>query len=278
MAAFTDLLGSLMQSGMSRSSTSRATNALGGNAGAGSLTDLVGGLGQLLGGAQPAASSGMGRSATTAAGGAQSRSGTAPANLGGMLGSVLQSLGSNTAAAGGLGALAGALLGGGKKATRGAIGGGSLALLASLAFAALQQAGQKPAPPQALAAMETPQQQAALEDDALLIVKAMINAAKADGHVDEEEVRKIIGKLEENGLSETERTFFISEAKAPLDMQSLINGTAGRPDLAAEIYAASLLAIEVDTDAERRYLQQLATGLKLPQESVAFIEKTLGVS
>lgn len=264
MAQFTDLLGSLMQAGMSRSSNTRATNALGGRAGAGSLTDIVGGLGKMLGGSR--------------GGSTQGGSATVPGNLGGMLGSVLESFGSNKAAVGGLGALAGALLGGGTKATKGAIGGGSLAMLASLAFSALQNAGQKPPPPQALIEPETPQQQEALEDDALIIVKAMINAAKADGAIDQDEVQRIIGKLDDNGLTEEEKQFFLSESKAPADTQGLINAIGNRPDLAAQVYAASLLAIEVDTPAERRYLETLAAGLQLPAQSVSFIEKTLGMT
>ena len=256
MANFTDLLGSLIQGGMAPSSIGRTASALGGNRGMGGLTDLIGGLGQMMGGSQSQSGGG----------------------LGGMLGNVLGSLGTNRSAAGGLGALAGALLGGGKGSAMGAIGGGGLAMLASLAFSALQKAGQQPAhTPNALRDDDSAAHQQELENQSLILVKAMINAAKADGQIDEDEINKIIGKLDDNGLTQAEKDFFLTEAKKPLDMQGVIQSAGGNQEMAAQIYAASLLAIEVDTEAEEQYLQQLATGLRLPAEAVAHIKMTLGM-
>ena len=54
-------------------------------------------------------------------------------------------------------------------------------------------------------------------------------------------------------------------------------GQVQAPDLAAQVYAASLLAIEVDTDAERAYLARLAQSLALPPAAIAHIHQTLGV-
>ena len=62
-----------------------------------------------------------------------------------------------------------------------------------------------------------------------------------------------------------------------MDLQGIIAEAAVSQELAAEVYAASLLAIEVDTPAEQQYLQQLAEGLGLPAEAVAHIHATLGV-
>ena len=79
-----------------------------------------------------------------------------------------------------------AILGGGKGTTMGAIGGGGLALLASLAFSALQKVGQQPAhTPSALRDDDSAAHQQELENQSLILVKAMINAAKADGQIDE---------------------------------------------------------------------------------------------
>ncbi len=93
------------------------------------------------------------------------------------------------------------------------------------------------------------------------IVRAMINAAKADGRIDETEISKIIGKLDDDGLTEAEKNFFLAEANKPMDLQGIINEAAGSQELATEVYAASLLAIEVDTPAEQQYMAQLASGL-----------------
>lgn len=253
MAGFTDILGSLMQGGMAKSSTNRMTNAFGAGGG-GSLNDIVGSLGKMLGG-----------------GANQSQAG----GLGGMLGNVMGGLANNKAALGGLGALGGALLGGGSGSAKGAIGGGALAMLASVAFSALKNAGQQPETPAVLRDADTPEQEQKIEEDAHVLVKAMINAAKADGAIDQTELQRIIGKLEVDGLSQDEKNFFISESSRPLDLEGVIASAGGHPELAAQIYAASLLAIEVDTPQEEEYMQKLADGLKLSPATVTFIEQTL---
>jgi len=255
MSGFSDILGALVQNGLSTSSNTRMGNAFGAGS-AGSLGDIVGSLGKMIGGSQSAGGAG----------------------LGGILNDVLGSLGSNKAALGGLGALGGALLGGGRSSARGAIGGGALAMLASLAFSALKQAGHQPSqPPRALLGAETPEQEQELEDDANILVRAMINAAKADGAIDQVELRKIVGKLEEDGLSQEEREIFMTESTKPINLEGVIASAAGRTDLAAQIYAASLLAIEVNTAQKLEYMQNLAAGLGLNAETVRFIEDRLGV-
>lgn len=45
-----------------------------------------------------------------------------------------------------------------------------------------------------------------------------------------------------------------------------------------EVYAASLLAIEVDTPAEKAYMQKLARDLKLDAPIVSQIHTTLGLA
>ena len=260
MAGFTDILGAMMQQGMSKSSGSRMADAFGGGKSGGSLDDIMGSLSQMMGGSG-------GQAAKAGAGG-----------LGDMLGGVLGSMGNNKAALGGLGALAGALLGGGRGASRGAVGGGGLAMLASLAFSALKKAGQAPGkPPRALLEPQNSQEQKALEDDAEIIVKAMINAAKADGKIDQQEIERIVGKLDDDGLTKEEKTFFVTEANKPMDLNGVVASAGGQADMGAQIYAASLLAIEVDTRAEQQYMQQLASGLGLHPQVASHIERTLGM-
>jgi uncharacterized membrane protein YebE (DUF533 family) len=62
-----------------------------------------------------------------------------------------------------------------------------------------------------------------------------------------------------------------------MDLSNIVAAAKGRPQLAAQIYAASLLAIEVDTPAERHYMQQLADGLYLQPEIISQLEKTIGI-
>jgi len=267
MAGLTDLLGSLLQSGMASQAPARMGNVLGGGSG-GALNDIIGGLGQMLG------SAGQARSGGAVAGSAGSSGG----GLGGVLGDALGGLAGNQAALGSLGALAGAIIGGGGRATRGAIGGGALAILASLALSALKNAGQAPSQtPNALVNDPAPHQQAEMEADTMIIIKAMINAAKADGRIDQQEMEQITGKLAEDGLQEEEKQFFLTEAAKPLDTQALIAAAQGRPELAAQIYAASLLTVDVGTLQNADYLRGLAAGLGLSPQVTQHIEQSLGI-
>ena len=281
MAGFADILGSLVQSGVAGSGKNRLTSVLGsllgGSGGSGSGNgggDLMGSLGGMLnqsGGNGGGLGDMLGSLLGGLAGGQNGQG--SQGGLAGMIGDVLGNLGNNKSALGGLGALGGALLGGGKGAAKGAVGGGALALLASLAVSALKRAGQTPA--QTPAALYEEPEQADLDSEAEILVRAMINAAKADGKLDKAEVQRIIGKLDDDGLTDEEKQFFTREAQTPLDLDAVIASADGRPELAAQIYAASLLTIEVDTAAEQQYLQQLADGLALAPETVAYIEQSL---
>ena len=191
----------------------------------------------------------------------------------------------NPAAVGGLGVLAGALLGGG----RGAMGGGLMAVLGSLAYSALQNqgagtanvspAGAAPGPMGAYGTggAMAPNGQADMQRKATLLVRAMIQAAKADGQVDQQEMQRIMGKLDEHGHDNEARQFVASEMGRPIDIAGLVRDVT-TPQEANEVYAASLMAIEVDTQAERDYLTDLAGALNLPSSAVTQIHSALGVS
>lgn len=168
----------------------------------------------------------------------------------------------NPAALGGLGAIAGALLGG----RRGAVGGGVLAVLGSLAYAALQNQGTPPS---------TAPDEARLQHKAMLLLRAMIQAAKADGQIDAEEMTRIMGRLAEAGETDDARQLVLHAMSQPVDIAGLA-AEARDVQEAAEIYAASLLAITVDSPAERNYMAGLAAALALPPEAVAHIQARLG--
>jgi len=115
-----------------------------------------------------------------------------------------------------------------------------------------------------------------LESKARVILQAMINAAKADGQIDAAEQQRILSKLEEADAAPTVQEFARAEMGRPLDLKALLREVPN-PQMAAEVYAASLLAIEVDTPAERNYLHQLAQGLGLDEGAVQRLHLTLGV-
>jgi uncharacterized membrane protein YebE (DUF533 family) len=187
-----------------------------------------------------------------------------------------------------LGGLAGSLFGGGSSSSgKGALGGSALALLGSLAMQALsKRSGAGSAMPFAdpgmrlMAGLREPaddREQEELQSVSLLTIKAMLNAAKADGCIDEQELQRILGEASKDGLSAEEREFIEAEARKPLDTDAIVQAVPNL-QVGAQIYAASLLAIEVDTDAERRYLEQLAAALGLDDEVVGELHSSLGVA
>lgn len=270
-----DLLGAVVQSGMTPSSNDRIKNSLGG----GSVMDSLGSM--LRGGAsQQGGGGGIEGMLSAMLGGGRGGSGGGIGDmLSGMLGSAGEAVGGNqNLAVGGLGALVGAILGGGGKSLGGAVGGGVMALLASMAFKALQGSGeQKAQVPVGLLEPQTASEQQELEQNSELILKAMINAAKADGQIDQNEMNRIAGKLKEAGIDEEGQRYVNDLMQQPSETDQLIAAVQGQPQLAAQIYAASLLAIEVDTQAERDYLNHLASGMGLPAQVARRIEEMAGL-
>jgi uncharacterized membrane protein YebE (DUF533 family) len=186
--------------------------------------------------------------------------------------------GKQNLALGGLGALAGALLGGGGKSLGGALGGGVMALLGTMAYQALKGAGsQEPEVPLGLAEPQSAAERQQLEQNSEIVLKAMINAAKADGQIDQGEIQRIVGKLQESGMGKEAQQYVLTEMTKPLNTQALIASAKGQPAFGAQIYAASLLAIEVDTPEEKKYLDQLAAGLGLNPEVTQRIKEMVGL-
>jgi uncharacterized membrane protein YebE (DUF533 family) len=112
----------------------------------------------------------------------------------------------------------------------------------------------------------------AAEQRSLALLRAMIAAAKADGHVDEEERRKIHKGIEQLGLDTASSRLLESELDRPVDPAEVAKG-ADSPEAAAEIYLASLIAIDVDNWQERAYLGELARQLGLAPDLVEQLEQ-----
>lgn len=275
MFDFKNLVGMVMESGASRSGMGRMKHALG-DQGLGGQEGLLGGL---LGGSQ-----GGGGLLSALTGGGQSSGG-----LGGLASMAKDFLGggggkgSSGMAVGGLGALAGALLGGGGGAAKGAIGGGVMALLGSLAMSAVKNLNRPvdvndtKSMPLGLREPQDDSEEEALQNNAKLVLRAMINAAKSDGQIGQAEMQRITDKLQEAGADQEARNFVLEEMGKPLDLDGIIRDVPDQ-EVGAQVYAASLLAIEVDTAAEQDYLRRLAAGLQLDPEAVARIHQILGVS
>ena len=90
----------------------------------------------------------------------------------------------------------------------------------------------------------------------------MIGAAKADGRIDRAERQRIEEQISALGLDSDIRNFVRDELTAPLDLDAIV-APAVCEETAAEIYAASLMAIDRTRAAEQAYLALLASRLNL---------------
>ena len=114
---------------------------------------------------------------------------------------------------------------------------------------------------------------AGADDRALLLLRAMIAAANADGAIDADERQRIMQG--HDGADAPEAALIAAELDKPLDVDGL-SAEVTTPGAAADVYAASLMAIDVDTLKERDYLSRLATGLSLDAETVADLHDRCG--
>ncbi|QRE75770.1 tellurite resistance TerB family protein [Methylobacterium aquaticum] len=112
------------------------------------------------------------------------------------------------------------------------------------------------------------------EDRSRALLIAMITAAKADGHIDPEEQSRIFGEMDRHALDADDKAFLMDALRAPVDVEAVAR-LARNPEQASEIYAASLMAISVDTPQERAYLDHLARSLRLEPGYARHIEATL---
>lgn len=215
---------------------------------------------------------GAGRTGRAAPGG-----GTAPqgGGLGGGLDDLLGQLGgalgggtAGPAGGGSLGDLLGGLLGGlaGGMATGGAGGGASPgkpdAPFGEVLNQSLRNRGEPSVAP-------TAGQDAA----AALMLRAMIMAAKCDGRIDETERQKLLGNL--GDVSAAERRFVETELAAPIDVAGLARQVPR--GLEPQVYTMSVMAIDLDSQAEARYLDALAQALGIGRDQVNHIHARLGL-
>jgi uncharacterized membrane protein YebE (DUF533 family) len=182
------------------------------------------------------------------------------------------------------GAVAGGLLGlllGGKmrKLAGNALGYGGAAALGALALQAYQNYQQKQQGGAAtlggLSSMALPHTQPAADGSPfeLVLVRAMVGAAKADGHIDATEQKRLFAEVERLGLDSDAKAYVFDLLTHDVDVDSIARA-ASTPEQGAEAYLAARLAIDADQPAERAYLDALAARLKLPAELRATLDGT----
>ncbi|MTE02113.1 DUF533 domain-containing protein [Paracoccus sp. YIM 132242] len=254
-------------------------NNTGTRTGGGGLNDM---LGQVLGG--------RGTGQGTPYGGPQSRG--ASGGLGGLLDGLTSRARTGGTGGGGLGDLLGQL-GGGPKTRSAGTGGGLGDLLGGLlgGAAAGGMAGslaRKDSQPtndasfgelfnDAVVKQGEPEVAPTPEQNAVagLMLRAMIQAAKSDGTIDDAEKQRLLGKLGDD-LDDEERQFIRTQMAAPIDPEALARDVPA--GLESQVYLMSLLAIDLDHDDEVRYLGRLAQALKLDRPAIDEIHSQVGVA
>lgn len=194
----------------------------------------------------------------------------------GKLGSALPGGLASGAAAGGIMAL----LIGNKKARKlagKAAGYGGAAALGGLAYSAYKNWQQKDVTehhqgnfqPSQHDMIAPPEKQTPIGE--ITLIKAMIAAAKADGHLDPEEQARIFEAVARMDLSAESKGRIFDLLSRDISVPELAEA-AWNLEQKSEIYLASCLVIEIDHPEERRYLDSLAEELDLPEGLPAQLE------
>jgi uncharacterized membrane protein YebE (DUF533 family) len=189
---------------------------------------------------------------------AQSDNNSSP--LGGLSG-LLSGKGGAALAGGALGLLLGSKKG--RKMGGSLLTYGGLAALGAIAYKAYgnwqaQQHATTAAGPQTIDRIPPAQ----VEQHSHAILIAVIAAAKADGHVDERERQLIDGEIAKLTQDPSLLGWVDSELKKPLDPAAIATA-ATTPEIATEMYLASVLIVDDENFMERAYLQELAKQLRL---------------
>ena len=189
------------------------------------------------------------------------------------------------------GALVAVLLGtkSGRSVTGSAVKIGGLAAIGGLAYQAYKnyQAGKQPSetaspepellPPPADTGFHPDNAPQGDGEFAMTLIRAMVAAAKVDGHIDDEEKRKIVDKLGLAGIGDDAGAFLKQELDGPLDLGAIAEA-AQTEEQKVELYTASRLTIDPDSRAERGYLDLLAGRLGLPDALLDHIEATVSAA
>ena len=110
---------------------------------------------------------------------------------------------------------------------------------------------------------------------AVLLIRAMIAAAAADGAIDDAERAAILDRARNLGDDAQTLDFLRAELNAPLDSEELVAQTPR--SLSNEVYAAAALAITIDTEAERAWLSRLAVRLGIDPETRDTLHREIGL-
>jgi uncharacterized membrane protein YebE (DUF533 family) len=106
----------------------------------------------------------------------------------------------------------------------------------------------------------------------MTLIKTMIAASKADGNIDAVEHKRLFDAIEGAQLSANEKGAVFDLMARDIPIQEITAGIS-QDHHKAEVYLAGYLAIDVDNQAERTFLNNLAIGLDLQRGLSAYLEQ-----
>ncbi len=204
------------------------------------------GVGKMMGSGGSSSGGGLGGLLGSLTGGNKSNTGSTGGGLGDLLGGL-----SGKSGGGGLGGILDSLGGG----NSGSQSGGGLGGLLNNALQGNDSSAN-----------------ADRDSQAEIMLRAMISAAKSDGELDDEEKRKITEHL--GDATQEEIDFVRQELEAPLDTQGLIKSVPR--GMEEQVYFMALLAIDLDSNHEAHFLDELAKGLNISNQTCNQIHEKLG--
>jgi uncharacterized membrane protein YebE (DUF533 family) len=135
----------------------------------------------------------------------------------------------------------------------------------------------KPAPADAWApvpGVSVPPLISAEDREGLLMLRAMIASARADGQVDAAERARIADQLDAAGLGQAARDAVLAEFDRSATPEALAR-EAQDPMLAAQLYAAAVAGAASIEGAERAWLDGFAKSLRLDRAATEAIERRI---
>lgn len=106
------------------------------------------------------------------------------------------------------------------------------------------------------------------------MIRAMIYAAKADGHIDEDEKARIGQQLNAMNLGQQAQEIVNAALSEPLDPTQVAHGVTDEEE-ALQLFTLSCASINVDNNMERNYIDALANALRIPNDVKSDIEARL---
>lgn len=97
------------------------------------------------------------------------------------------------------------------------------------------------------------------------LIRALIYAARADGHIGLDEQERIRLKLNELGLGQQADRIISAAMNEPINPSIIANGVMDEEE-ALQVFTLSCSALTIDNHMERGYLMDLAAALHLPDD------------